>query len=395
MLKLSGVDICGINGIKSLNVNFNPGINIICGKNGIGKTTILECIVSLLNNRTNNNIRKNLNSHESYYVIYGLNKQDNFYREKYLFDEDDDNNKRWEYKYSIENNRKVSNNYVYLSIHRSQINSIYGNKLELIQNWFGEVYNKRQLSIFEYDDFQMAVECFSKLDPKIQYSGAKFSENHAKNRENSDFYSNRKKNKAEIYVKTSDGEMPLKYLSAGYLSCLAIFLDIIKKAKTISGFENAIEEYEGLILIDEIDLHLHPEWQKKVLEILKWMIPKAQIIATTHSPHIIQAVEANEVIVIDNQFGICHTKVNNSNFIYGYQGWSIEEILEDVMGLKNTYSDLYNDLLKSIENAIDKMDAETANRNLQSFKQLLHPNNHLAKILSIQVASIEGVRGYD
>lgn len=340
-------------------------------------------------------MKKNLNSKESIYSIYGINN-DFLYSYENNLSIFSYNDAGFFKEYNLNNNNtswtqgKVSNNFLYFSIHRSQINSINGNK-NLIQTWFAEVQGKKQLSFFEFEDFQMAIECFTRLDPEIKYSRVVIIDEIQREKE----YKKNKKLKAEILVETYDGEIPLNQLSAGYQSCLSIFLEIIMKAKTIAGFEKSIYEYDGLILIDEIDLHLHPEWQKKFLEILRWMIPDAQIIATTHSPHIIQSAEANEVIVIENRHGLCYTKASNSNSIYGYQGWSIEEILEDVMGLNNTYSELYNELLNSIEEAIDRMDYKTAKTKLEEFKKLLHPNNHLAKILSIQIAPLKGVIKYD
>ncbi|AWE06063.1 hypothetical protein DCE79_00945 [Lysinibacillus sp. 2017] len=374
MLQVQGIDIFGINGINDLKIVFKPGINIICGRNGGGKTTILECIAAGITNKKTNKLRKNLSSPKGYYHIYGTNYYDNFSQEKYLDTKD-----------TFWHTRKISNNLLYFTIHRTQYNSF---KMHSIQNWFGEIYQKRELDIHEYDDLQLAIECFQKLDPNVRFSRVRTNPSYKNNHLNR--YNQNSDMKAEILVSTGEGEIPLSYLSAGYLSCLCIFLEIIKKAKTEVDFSRPIQEFDGLILIDEIDLHLHPEWQKKILEILRWMIPYAQIIATTHSPHIVQVAKASEVITIKNNYGLCFAYRSNSNLKYGYQGWSIEEILEDVMGLENTHSDLYNSLLKSIEYSIKSSNIDEAQLNLEEFKQLLHPNNPLGKILSIQIASMRG-----
>lgn len=376
MLRITGIDIYGINGIKDLKILFNNGINIVCGKNGVGKTTILECIVSGLRNKKTSKVAKNLKYKDSRYTLYGVSDNDEFFTETYL---DDDKN-RW-YK------SKISNEFLYFNISRSQISAFHGSKLHTIQKWFGDIYDKKQLSIFEYDDLHTAIECFSKLDSRISFSRVAISPTSPEKKTNFHRYNTKNNFKAEILVNTEDGELPLSSLSAGYLSCLSIFLEIIKKAKSIK-LNKPIYGYDGLILIDEIDLHLHPEWQKKILEILRWMVPNAQIIATTHSPHIVQVAKAEEVITIKNTSGICFSKKNYSNSEYGYQGWSIEEILEDVMGLKSTHSDLYNKLLQSIESAIDNLDIAQASKNLDTLLLLLHPNNPIGKILSLQVASL-------
>lgn len=377
MLKVQGIDIFGINGINDLKIVFESGINIICGRNGVGKTTILECIATGISNKKNTKLRKNLSSSKGYYYIYGEDEYDTFSQEKHL----DSDNTFW-------HTRKISSNLLHFTIHRTQYNSF---KMNSIQKWFGEMFEKNQLAIYEYDDLQLAIECFQKLDPNIRFSRV-IHKNSNKDKYYNPQYNNYEnlEMKAEILVSTLEGEIPLRYLSAGYLSCLSIFLEIIKKAKTEADFNKPIQEFDGLILIDEIDLHLHPEWQKKILEILRWMVPFAQIIATTHSPHIVQVTQANEVIAIKNDYGLCFAQRNYTNLKYGYQGWSIEEILEDVMGLRNTHSDLYNDLLESIEYSINHLEIDDAKHYLEEFKRLLHPNNPLGKILSIQIATMRG-----
>lgn len=56
----------------------------------------------------------------------------------------------------------------------------------------------------------------------------------------------------------------------------------------------------GILLIDELDMHLHPEWQQVIVERLKRAFPNIQLIATTHSPSIIQSCEAHEIIDLSN-----------------------------------------------------------------------------------------------
>lgn len=72
-----------------------------------------------------------------------------------------------------------------------------------------------------------------------------------------------------------------------------------------------IKDFEGIVFIDEIDLHLHPEWQAKIYEILKIILPNAQIFTSTHSPHIIQVANSKEIIPLTlNETG--DVKLNQS-----------------------------------------------------------------------------------
>jgi predicted ATP-binding protein involved in virulence len=65
--------------------------------------------------------------------------------------------------------------------------------------------------------------------------------------------------------------------------------------------ENAIKETGGVVLIDEIDLHLHPRWQQKILDDLQIIFPQVQFIVTTHAPSVIQSMQnANLMILSDD-----------------------------------------------------------------------------------------------
>ncbi|MDY3745891.1 MAG: AAA family ATPase, partial [Lachnospiraceae bacterium] len=55
----------------------------------------------------------------------------------------------------------------------------------------------------------------------------------------------------------------------------------------------------GVVVIDELDLSLHPTWQKRIVRILKDLFPKIQFICATHSPFIIQSLKPGELIVLD------------------------------------------------------------------------------------------------
>lgn len=75
----------------------------------------------------------------------------------------------------------------------------------------------------------------------------------------------------------------------------------------------------GVVVIDELDLSLHPTWQKRIVRILKELFPKIQFICATHSPFIIQSLEPGELFVLDAALD------------EEYSGQSIEDIAEDIM----------------------------------------------------------------
>ena len=60
-----------------------------------------------------------------------------------------------------------------------------------------------------------------------------------------------------------------------------------------------LEETPGIVLIDELDLHLHPKWQRRIIGDLRRTFPKIQFIATTHSPQLIGQVKPDEILLLD------------------------------------------------------------------------------------------------
>ena len=62
--------------------------------------------------------------------------------------------------------------------------------------------------------------------------------------------------------------------------------------------DNVLTETEGIVLIDEVDLHLHPTWQKRILKDLMEIFPKVQFIVSTHAPEVINSVKRESVVVL-------------------------------------------------------------------------------------------------
>jgi hypothetical protein len=97
--------------------------------------------------------------------------------------------------------------------------------------------------------------------------------------------------------------VPLTWMSQGYQSTLGWIADMI--GQFIEDVDAAIgpEQMEGLVLIDELDLHLHPTWQVGIVEALRQVFPRIQFIATTHSPLVTSALRADEVLLLRMEEG--------------------------------------------------------------------------------------------
>jgi len=105
-----------------------------------------------------------------------------------------------------------------------------------------------------------------------------------------------------MVLSLDDGEsVPFDNLSDGFRNMVAMVADIAHRASRLNPHlgADAPALTRGIVLIDEIDLHLHPRWQRRVVHDLKTAFPALQFIATTHSPFILQSLSPGEVIDLD------------------------------------------------------------------------------------------------
>lgn len=113
-------------------------------------------------------------------------------------------------------------------------------------------------------------------------------------------------NHEELRLDMKDGRtIPFNLLSDGYRNLIAVAADIAWRAARLNphyGAE-AARLATGVVLIDEIDLHLHPAWQRRVIGDLRRAFPKLQFLATTHSPQVIASVRPGWIRVLTNAVG--------------------------------------------------------------------------------------------
>lgn len=90
-------------------------------------------------------------------------------------------------------------------------------------------------------------------------------------------------------------------LSDGFRNIIGLVADIAYRCIQLNPRlgSNVFAESPGIVLIDELDLHLHPNWQRHIVNDLKNSFPKIQFVVTTHSPFIVQSLESSELINLD------------------------------------------------------------------------------------------------
>jgi predicted ATP-binding protein involved in virulence len=199
------------------------------------------------------------------------------------------------------------------------------------------------------------------------------------------FKTNEKLKSSVVFI--SDGnELKTGDLGYGYQSSLAWILDFCKKMfERYPESENPLAE-AAVLLIDEIDLHLHPKWQRNLIKNLSKLFPKTQFIVTTHSPLIIQSIEnINLYILRKNEEGIKAERVNYKNFV----GWDVEEILAELLEMEDdTHSEEYQNLMEGFGKALDENDKLAAEKAYNRLLEILNPKSVKRKLLALQLSQV-------
>ncbi len=105
----------------------------------------------------------------------------------------------------------------------------------------------------------------------------------------------------ELMINRNAVPLPIAQLSDGERGTLSMVLDLTRRlAQANPTMKDPAAEAEAVVLIDEIELHLHPTWQRRIVRNLTETFPKCQFIASTHSPQIIGEVEHDRIQIMAN-----------------------------------------------------------------------------------------------
>jgi len=105
--------------------------------------------------------------------------------------------------------------------------------------------------------------------------------------------------KPRLLVDKGGLSLDARQLSDGERGLLALVLDLARRLSQANpGWADPVKQGAAVVLIDELDLHLHPKWQRTIVERLTQLFPRCQFIATTHSPQVVAAVEPEQVLLL-------------------------------------------------------------------------------------------------
>lgn len=355
-MRVTGLKLTNLRALESAEFRFQPGLNLIAGVNGVGKSTILDAL-RICMSRILPSITKSRTKAMSFSVddirsgfpfldvelLFEHNKQDfHFTRRQWRqsFAADDTENLKKLRREILDANRlrdrarnllphlntsqgvddtdslepsqaalkksasesRVVPNCIYFSTNRSVASNASGLKTKAVGEEavaYAEALVPRPMYLALFSDWMRVQNTIA-----AEYRAA---ERHLKvlrsaaRRFLPDYKNLRPDPDSESRLLIDHGGITLdvSQLSDGERGILALVLDLARRLSQANpSLADPLRNGEAIVLIDELDLHLHPKWQRTIVEHLTGVFPRCQFIATTHSPQIVAAVEPEQVQIL-------------------------------------------------------------------------------------------------
>jgi predicted ATP-binding protein involved in virulence len=183
-----------------------------------------------------------------------------------------------------------------------------------------------------------------------------------------------RRNPLRMEVEKNGRRLTVNQLSDGEKCLIALLGDLARRMAIANPASENPLNGSGIVLIDEIDLHLHPNWQRMVVPKLLVVFPNCQFIISTHSPHIITHVHPESLFLLKlTDSGILSEKPNES------YGKTVERVLEDLMGLETTRPPQVDADIREVFVAIEKGKLEQARSQIRELKEIIGNDPDLVK----------------
>lgn len=168
--------------------------------------------------------------------------------------------------------------------------------------------------------------------------------------------------------------LTVNQLSDGEKCLMAMVGDLARRMAIANPFRSNPLEGDGIILVDEIDLHLHPKWQRMVIEQLPKVFPNCQFLVSTHSPHVITHVQPENLFLLSlTKEGLESLRPSES------YGKTVERVLEDLMGLETTRPNDVAASLRKIYKQIDIGNLAEAKDSIEKLEEQIGEDPDLVK----------------
>ena len=396
-------------------------VHILTGPNGSGKTTILYALASVFDNLQNQNSESNRPS--NYFAKrfwHFKNLPDNLYQSELIasFDEGEtvkvfgQENGRLSYttnnsiidiyKHSIVNipsqfefefavlaysgYRYVRSSKI-ISIQESTENPLF-TSLEFfkqpgftINQWIANniskqaIAEKKHLASQRYAD---VIEILQKTISDVIGAEVSFELNLSP---------------LDLVVKINNAELDFDVLPDGVRSLIGWIGDLLMRLDQLKWKDDVpVNEHALILLLDEIEIHLHPAWQRKVLPAVQKLFPNAQIFLTTHSPFVVNSVDGAAVYELKVKDGKAYLgEVSESKSSASYRS-----VLREVFDIEKPFGGETQDELDKFQQQRDQLlkgETVAEKQFIQRARKLAKQSEELLSIVSLEIKQINKIKG--
>lgn len=200
-------------------------------------------------------------------------------------------------------------------------------------------------------------------------------------------------NPLEVVLSWENKKLNFEVLPDGLKSILSWISDLLLRLSRIP-WENdtPILERNFILFLDEIEIHLHPAWQRKILPVIQNLFPNAQIFLATHSPFVANSVDGAYIYELENRNG--NTKI--AEIVISKTAQSIDSVLDKIFGVNEKYGERTQDELDSFYQTRDKILAKEAINEqdfLQKARHLALKNAQIQTKIQFELKQLQRITG--
>lgn len=193
----------------------------------------------------------------------------------------------------------------------------------------------------------------------------------------------------DVRIRRNGELLNLSVLPAGLHSIMSWVADLLMRLDRIPWVDSIPPMQRSfLLLLDEIDIHLHPAWQRKVIPVVQKLFPKAQIIASTHSPFVVASAEDAHIVA----FAVENGKSRLVDVLDSQKGSSYGAVLREVFGIESEFDVLTEEMFTRFRDAkASLLRGETTDRTevAQLAQQLAQRSFEVSQIVGFELRQLE------
>ena len=392
-MRVAHLKLANVRAIKAAEFNFSPSFNLIVGVNGVGKTTVLdalgECLSSVIRNTYGHRSGNKIFSTDDVRVgadilsstcgvMHGTSKYPTYVT--VLRGALTDNGTRPD----VDLDSGGALLAVLFSSRRASVSkraplrtqAAGGIRSAVAQALANRESNFRECAEWMYAQQEIGLEqpaiksILGELERTVSTILPGYSNLRAKGGK-----------RAELLIDHGGTPLSVSQLSDGERSIFAMVFDLTRRlVQANPSMVSPTTEAEAVVLIDELELHLHPEWQRHIIAKLREAFPRCQFIATTHSPQIIGELDHDHIHIISDG------DVYSPTHSYGVDS---SRVLQEIM-YTGSRTRKIEEKLNQISCKIDEDEFKDARKSLQSIAEVLGENDPDVVRLNTLISFMEG-----